>query len=96
MTKRNIMLSIDEINKLEQDLDEAHLQNKKLQDLLEVATKQYNSLLKKYNEVLQLAKENADSNEYVIQELEKENEKLREILVLNIWNKPSLQCSTAT
>lgn len=81
------MFSIDEINKLEQDLDEAHLKNKELQNLLEITTKQYNSLLKRYNEILQLAKENANANEYCIQELEKENEKLKEILILSMWNK---------
>jgi len=31
----------------------------------------------KYNEILKLAKENADSNEFCIQELEKENEQLK-------------------
>jgi len=51
------MLSIDEINELERKN--------------EINVKQYNSLLKQYNEVLRLAKENADSMEYCCQELEK-------------------------
>lgn len=51
------MLSIDEIN---------DLQRKN-----EINIKQYNSLLKQYNEVLKLAKKNADSMEYCCQELEK-------------------------
>lgn len=41
------------------------------EDEIELITKQYNSLLKQYNEVLRLAKENADANEYCLQELEK-------------------------
>ena len=51
------MLSIEEINELERKN--------------EINVKQYNSLLKQYNEVLKLAKENADSMEYCCQELEK-------------------------
>ena len=51
------MLSIEEINELERKN--------------EINVKQYNNLLKQYNEVLRLAKENADSMEYCCQELEK-------------------------
>lgn len=44
--------------------------------------KQENEALnKKYTEVLTLAKQNADANEFVIQDLEKENEKLKCLLV---------------
>lgn len=50
------MLTIDEINQLQQQI--------------EIVTRQYNSLLKQYNSVLQAVKENADSNEYCLQELE--------------------------
>lgn len=57
--------NIDDINKL------------KIENAL--ITKQYNSLLKQYNTVLKAAKENADSNEYCIQELEKKFEKVLEI-----------------
>ena len=64
------MLSINDINELV-----AELQMGK-QELM-LASNQYNSLLKQYNEVLSLAKRNADSNEYCIQELEKENEQLK-------------------
>jgi hypothetical protein len=60
------MLSIEEVNKLQQEN--------------EIISKRYNSLLKKYNEVLGLAKQNADSNEYCIQDLEKKFEKLKELL----------------
>jgi len=51
------MLSIDEINELERKN--------------EINIKQYNSLLKQYNKILKLAKENADANEYCLRELEK-------------------------
>lgn len=40
--------------------------------------KKLKRLEQKYNEVLKLAKDNADSNEFVIQELEKENGELKE------------------
>ena len=55
------MLSVDQINNLE---------NEHLTQMLNLQTKQYDSLKEKYKEVLKLAKENADSNEYCIQELE--------------------------
>ena len=73
------MLSIDEINELQRKND--------------INIKQYNSLLKQYNEVLRLAKENADANEYCLQGLEvkienlsRENDKLKEE-VLNLRGK---------
>ena len=50
------MLTIDKINQLQQQI--------------EIVTRQYNSLLKQYNSVLQAAKENADSNEFCLKELE--------------------------
>lgn len=40
--------------------------------------KQLKRLERQYEDVLKLAKENADSNEYCLQELEQENEKLKE------------------
>lgn len=70
------MLSVEEINELERKN--------------EINVKQYNSLLKQYNKVLKLAKENADANEYCLQALEvkienlsRENDKLKEE-VLNL------------
>lgn len=57
--------SVDDINKL------------KLENVL--ISKQYNSLLRQYNKVLKAAVENADSNEYCIQELEKKFEKVLDI-----------------
>ena len=60
------MLSIDEINQLKEE-------NERI-------TKQYNSLLKQYHEVLRLAKENADSYEYCLREVEEENERLKKEL----------------
>lgn len=70
------MLSIDEVNDLEK--------------IYPIAIKQYNNLLKRYNEVLKLAKENADSYEFCLQELEikienllRDNDRLKEE-VLNL------------
>ena len=73
---------VEEVDKLKKDLEQAHFDNKTLEDKYELLAKQYESLLKQYNEVLNLAKQNADANanEYVIQDLEKENENLKRIL----------------
>lgn len=43
------MLSIDEINELK-------TRNEELEKLVELQTKQYNSLLKRYNELMNIAK----------------------------------------
>lgn len=51
------MLSIEEMNELERKN--------------EINVRQYNELLKQYNTVLKIAKENADANEFCLQELEK-------------------------
>lgn len=51
------MLSIEEINELERKN--------------EINVRQYNELLKQYNAVLKIAKENADAHEICLQELEK-------------------------
>ena len=56
-------------------------ENKRLKESLDLAIKQHEVLVKKYHEVLKLAKESADSNEFCLQELEKENEKLKKTLV---------------
>lgn len=62
-----------------------------LQRRYDIMCSQYETLLKQYNHVLKLAKENADSHEFCLQELEAkveelftENEKLKErMLELN-------------
>lgn len=51
------MLSIEEINELERKN--------------EINVRQYNELLKQYNTVLKIAKENTDAHEFCLQELEK-------------------------
>lgn len=44
-------------------------------------------LKEKYSHVLELAKTNADSNEYCLQELEKENDSMKKILVdIGFWD----------
>lgn len=56
--------------------------------------KQLKRLEKKYNNVLLLAKQNADSNEYCLQELEKANEQLKqenEMLRKTLKNKNFLE-----
>ena len=45
---------------------------------LQRAKAESKELERKYTDVLKLAKENADSNEYCLQELEQENERLKE------------------
>lgn len=57
------MLSIEEINELERKN--------------EINVRQYNELLKQYNTVLKIAKENADAMDYCCNELEKKFEKIR-------------------
>lgn len=74
---------VEENAKLKSDLEQAHFQYKELEDKYNLAAKQYDSLLKKCNEVLTLAKNNADINEVCLQELEKENERLKQILEEN-------------
>lgn len=63
-----------EIEKMKEELA-------KRNQLLMLTTNQYNSLLKKYNEVLQLAKENADSMEYCCQELENKLEEIHDTVI---------------
>lgn len=64
-----------------QKIDELEQENRELKaykDVNEDFKKAWDELNKKYYEVLKLAKENADSNEYCLQELEKENKELKE------------------
>lgn len=51
-----------------------------LKDALKRLEQENKELKEKYSHVLELAKTNADSNEYCLQELEKENEQLRSAL----------------
>ena len=50
------MLSIEEINNLQEDLVKAQTRNLELEEMINMQTKQYNSLLAKYNEVMNIAK----------------------------------------
>ena len=68
---------IEENTKLKLELDTAHCQNRKLQDNLDMVSRQYNSLLRHHNEWLAEAKKGLDNYEFCIQDLEKENENLK-------------------
>ena len=48
-----------------------------LQRRYEILAQQYEDLLKNYNHVLRLAKENSDCYEYCLQDLEKEIKELK-------------------
>ena len=70
---------LEENSELEAKILRLEQENKELKaykDVNEDFKKAWDELNKKYTEVLKLAKENADSNEYCLQELEKENEEL--------------------
>ena len=71
---------LEENSELEAKILRWEQENKELKaykDVNEDFKKAWDELNKKYTEVLKLAKENADSNEYCLQELEKENEELK-------------------
>lgn len=59
------------------ELEQENRELKAYKDVNEDFKKAWDELNKKYTEVLKLAKENADSNEYCLQELEKENRELK-------------------
>lgn len=78
--------ALEKINELEKQLEQAHYDNKELEDKLDMVCKQYNSLLKHHNDILKSAKEGLDSYEFCLQDLEKENERLKQELSDNgIW-----------
>ena len=57
-SEKDIMIKKDN---LEQQLIEAHLENKRLQDSLDMISKQYNNLLKHHNECLKAFKEEKEN-----------------------------------
>lgn len=68
-------------------LDEAREANKQLEFKYNMLAKQYAKLQEQYQKVLKLAKENADSSEYCLRELEKDYEKATQKLVdIGFWN----------
>lgn len=68
-------------------LNEAREENKQLEFKYNMLAKQYAKLQEQYQKVLKLAKENADSNEYCLRELEKDYEKATQKLVeLGVYN----------
>lgn len=65
------------ITRLQQECAEKTDLIESLTTKLDFTTRQYNALQKKYVEALKLAKENADSYEYCVRNLEKELEELK-------------------
>lgn len=65
------------IARLQQECTEKTDLIESLTTKLNFTTRQYEALHKKYAEVLKLAKENADSYEYCVRDLEKELEELK-------------------
>lgn len=63
-----------------ESLEQENRELKAYKDVNEDFKKAWDELNKKYTEVLKLAKENADSNEYCLQELEQKYEQLRSAL----------------
>lgn len=73
---KQIELDVEHICNLNKRINELEQENRELKaykDVNEDFKKAWDELNRKYTEVLKLAKENADSNEYCLQELEKKN-----------------------
>lgn len=70
-------LNINQILELAKKSIRLTAENRELENKLEDITTELEDLRKRYDIVLKLAKENADANEYCIQELIRENEELK-------------------
>lgn len=74
--------SEDKVNKfLFEENEKLKTDNKKLQENLDIISKQYTNLLKHHNEWLAETKKNIDNYECCIQDLEKENDQLKHFLI---------------
>ena len=79
LAKKSIRITTENC-KLEHKYEDLVFENKALKDELD-------ELKEKYLHVLELAKTNADSNDYCLQELEKENDSMKKILVdIGFWD----------
>ena len=70
-------LNINQILELAKKSIRLTAENRKLEEGMEDLNTELESLREQYHTVLNLAKQNADANEYCIQELESENEELK-------------------
>ena len=70
-------LNINQILELAKKSIRLTAENRELENKLEDITTELEDLRKRYDIVLKLAKDNADANEYCIQELIRENEELK-------------------
>ena len=70
-------LNVNQILELAKKSIRLTTENRKLEEGMEDLNTELESLREQYHTVLNLAKQNADANEYCIQELESENEELK-------------------
>ena len=70
-------LNVNQILELAKKSIRLTAENRKLEEGMEDLNTELESLREQYHAVLNLAKQNADANEYCIQELESENEELK-------------------
>lgn len=76
-------LNVNQILELAKKSIRLTAENRELENKLEDITTELEDLRKRYDIVLKLAKENADANEYCIQELIRENKELKKKLGVN-------------
>ena len=76
-------LNINQILELAKKSIRLTAENRKLEEGMEDLNTELESLREQYHTVLNLAKQNADANEYCLQELEKENKELKKKLGVN-------------
>lgn len=74
-------LNVNQILELAKKSIRLTAENRKLEEGMEDLNTELESLREQYHTVLNLAKQNADANEYCIQELESENEELKNKII---------------
>ena len=77
-------LNVNQILELAKKSIRLTAENRKLEEGMEDLNTELESLREQYHAVLNLAKQNADANEYCIQELESENENLLKLADLEM------------
>lgn len=76
-------LNVNQILELAKKSIRLSAENRELEEGMEDLNTELESLREQYHTVLNLAKQNADANEYCLQELEKENKELKKKLGVN-------------